>query len=44
MDRDITVAEPTSDAQKHDLATWLPGARVGGVPDGPLNPVLWPSS
>lgn len=40
VDADITVAEPT-DSTRGDLETWLPGARVGGVPDTPLNPVLF---
>ena len=41
MDRDITVSEPTNDEQRGDLAAWLPEARIGGTPDGPLNPVLF---
>ena len=41
MDRDITVAEPANDNQRGDLEAWLPGARVGAIPDGPLNPVLY---
>ena len=41
MDADIVVEEPTNGAQRHDLDTWLRGARVGGVPDGPLNPLAW---
>ena len=40
MDRDITVSEPINDNQRGDLA-WLEGARIGGPPDGPLNPVLY---
>ena len=41
MDADITVAEPANDHQRADLTAWLEGAEVGGVPDGPLNPVLY---
>jgi hypothetical protein len=41
MDRDITVTEPTNDEQRGDLEAWLPEARIGATPDGPLNPVLY---
>lgn len=41
MDRDITVTEPTNDEQRGDLEGWLSGARIGAIPDGPLNPVLF---
>ncbi|MGH3762583.1 phytanoyl-CoA dioxygenase family protein [Actinophytocola sp.] len=41
MDADITVAEPVNEHQRVDLRTWLAGAEVGDVPDGPLNPVLY---
>jgi ectoine hydroxylase-related dioxygenase (phytanoyl-CoA dioxygenase family) len=41
MDADITVREPENDNQRTDLARWMPGARVGAVPDSPLNPVLY---
>jgi hypothetical protein len=44
MDRDIEVAEPTNDNQRGDLEAWLPGARIGEPPDGPLNPVLYEKS
>jgi ectoine hydroxylase-related dioxygenase (phytanoyl-CoA dioxygenase family) len=40
MDADITVSAPINDPQRSDLAKWMPGAKVGGVPDTPLNPVL----
>lgn len=40
VDADITVAAPTT-ATQGDLNTWLPGARVGDPPAGPLNPVLF---
>ena len=41
MDRDITVSEPINDEQRGDLTAWPPEARVGAIPDGPLNPVLY---
>jgi ectoine hydroxylase-related dioxygenase (phytanoyl-CoA dioxygenase family) len=41
IDADITISEPTNDAQRTDLAVCLPGAAVGGVPDTELNPVLY---
>lgn len=41
IDADITVAEPTNDNQRADLAAWMPGTRVGSVPDTALNPVLY---
>lgn len=39
-----TVAEPTSDAQQLDLATWLPGLRPGDAAASALNPLLWTRS
>jgi ectoine hydroxylase-related dioxygenase (phytanoyl-CoA dioxygenase family) len=41
IDRDIKVAEPINENQHGDLEAWLPGARIGESPDGPLNPVLY---
>jgi ectoine hydroxylase-related dioxygenase (phytanoyl-CoA dioxygenase family) len=41
MDRDIKVEEPSNESQRGDLEGWLPGARIGESPDGPLNPVLY---
>jgi ectoine hydroxylase-related dioxygenase (phytanoyl-CoA dioxygenase family) len=41
MDRDIEVAEPVNDSQRNDLEAWMPGTRVGEVPTGPLNPILY---
>jgi hypothetical protein len=41
MDRDIEVAEPVNDSQRNDLEAWMPGAHVGEVPTGPLNPILY---
>ena len=40
MDRDITITEPVNDFQRNDLKSWMPGGRIGDVPDGPLNPIL----
>ena len=42
MDADITVAEPVNDNQRADLG-FMPGVPVGGVPDTPVNPVLFPA-
>lgn len=41
IDRDITVAKPSNENQQGDLEAWLPGARIGEPPEGPLNPVLY---
>lgn len=41
MDVDMKLAEPANAAQELDRAIWCQGAEVGGVIDGPLNPVLW---
>jgi ectoine hydroxylase-related dioxygenase (phytanoyl-CoA dioxygenase family) len=41
MDREIEVTEPINENQRGDLDAWLPGARIGESPDGPLNPVLY---
>ena len=41
MDRNIKVAEPVNENQRGDLEAWLPGARIGESPDGPLNPLLY---
>lgn len=41
IDADITVAEPTNDNQRHDLATFMPGARPGEIPDTPMSPVIY---
>ncbi|MER7197616.1 phytanoyl-CoA dioxygenase [Streptomyces sp. CB01635] len=40
IDADIRVAEPTNDHQAADRG-WMPGTRIGQVPDTPLNPVLY---
>lgn len=41
MDADIVIHEPVNDAQRNDLASQLPGAKPGDVPDTPMNPVLY---
>lgn len=43
MDEDITLIEPTNEFHKRELVDWLPGADIGKVPSGPLNPVLYSS-
>jgi ectoine hydroxylase-related dioxygenase (phytanoyl-CoA dioxygenase family) len=40
IDRDITITEPVNEFQRNDLQKWMPGARVGEAPHGPLNPIL----
>jgi ectoine hydroxylase-related dioxygenase (phytanoyl-CoA dioxygenase family) len=41
IDADIVIGELTNDNQRADLAAFMPGAVVGGVPDTPLNPTLY---
>lgn len=41
IDADITVVEPTNDAQRNDLNRWMPRTQVGQVPTTQLNPVLY---
>jgi len=41
VDRDIEITEPVNDFQRNDLESWMPEGRVGEVPGGPLNPVLF---
>jgi len=41
MDADIRVREPVNAQQRSDLATWMPGAAPGEVPDTPLNSILY---
>lgn len=36
----LTVREPANEAQRNDLARWLPGLRPGDVAASSLNPVL----
>jgi ectoine hydroxylase-related dioxygenase (phytanoyl-CoA dioxygenase family) len=40
MDAAIEIAPPANHYQEADLANWLGSRPVGGVADGPLNPVL----
>ncbi|MEY2849225.1 MAG: hypothetical protein RI885_1892 [Actinomycetota bacterium] len=42
MDADIRMTAPTNRFQSNDSATWMPGTAVDTIPDGPLNPVLYP--
>jgi hypothetical protein len=37
----MTVAEPQNENQAGDLASWMPGAAPGDLPETPLNPVLY---
>jgi ectoine hydroxylase-related dioxygenase (phytanoyl-CoA dioxygenase family) len=41
LDADMTVGEPKNENQAGDLASWMPGARPGDLPETPLNPVLY---
>ena len=41
MDADVRVSRPVNDNQRLDLDHWLPGARIGEIPDTPLNPQLY---
>jgi ectoine hydroxylase-related dioxygenase (phytanoyl-CoA dioxygenase family) len=41
VDADIRISAPANDAQRTDLEAFMPGARVGGVPDTRLTPVLY---
>ena len=41
MDADIRVAAPANKSQQVDWDAWLPGTKLGEVPDTPLNPVLY---
>lgn len=43
MDEDIRATQPANKNQENDLARWLPGATIGEIPTGPLNPVVWSS-
>jgi ectoine hydroxylase-related dioxygenase (phytanoyl-CoA dioxygenase family) len=44
MDADIQVTQPDNEWRKADWRSWLSEAPVGGRPEGPLNPVLYPAS
>jgi ectoine hydroxylase-related dioxygenase (phytanoyl-CoA dioxygenase family) len=41
VDADITISDATNDAQRTDLAVFMPGAQPGSVPETELNPVLY---
>ncbi|MGF1485342.1 MAG: phytanoyl-CoA dioxygenase family protein [Opitutales bacterium] len=41
MDENMTLMEPTNEAQKNDWRDWCPGAKVGEVIDTPKNPVAF---
>lgn len=41
IDADVTVAGPSNEHQRADLAAWLGNTPVGEVPDTELNPVLY---
>ena len=42
VDADIRVIPPVNPAHFGVLANVIPGAKVGGLIDTPVNPVLWP--
>ncbi len=42
VDADIRITEPKNRNQRDDLHNWLNDRPVGSIPDGPLNPVLYP--
>ncbi|HVU25153.1 MAG TPA: phytanoyl-CoA dioxygenase family protein [Opitutus sp.] len=41
VDEAIRLVEPKTKAHENDRKTWCEGVEVGGVLNGPLNPVLW---
>ena len=41
VDEDSRLIEPKTKAHKGDRQAWCPGVEVGGILNGPLNPVLW---
>jgi hypothetical protein len=41
MDQDMRLAAPLNEYQQSDSDGWCPGAKIGELIDGPLNPVLW---
>lgn len=41
MDARMRLQAPANHMQQQDRDTWCPGARVGGIIDTPLNPVLY---
>lgn len=42
MDADMRLAEPANAMQQSDQMQWCGDTAVGGVIDGPGNPLLWP--
>ena len=43
-DKDMRMAEPINDNQRADASRYLQGEEVGGVCNGPMNPILWEKS
>jgi ectoine hydroxylase-related dioxygenase (phytanoyl-CoA dioxygenase family) len=41
MDRDMRLAEPKNENQRHDWMGWMPGAEIGEIINSPKNPVLY---
>jgi ectoine hydroxylase-related dioxygenase (phytanoyl-CoA dioxygenase family) len=41
MDKDMRLKAPENVGQKNDWETWCPGAKVGGIINTPLNPILY---
>ncbi|WP_336514207.1 phytanoyl-CoA dioxygenase family protein [Pollutibacter soli] len=41
MDKDIRIKKPSNSYQVNDWNSWCSGYPIGGVPEGPLNPVLY---
>ena len=41
MDANMRVREPVNNAQRNDLAQWLPGLKPGQLAASPINPVLF---
>lgn len=43
VDEDIRLIEPKTKAHQSDRENWCKGAEIGGILNGPLNPVIWTS-
>lgn len=41
VDEDIRLIEPKTKSHENDRNAWCKGAEIGGILNGPLNPVLW---
>lgn len=41
MDKDMRLKTPENKNQEHDWNTWCPGAKVNGVINSPINPVIY---